>query len=62
MIKASAASGYVCPADDAAEPFVAGVVVTPDDAPADHAALFFLAGMVGAVEGPAVARKASACG
>jgi hypothetical protein len=26
------------------------VVVAPDDVPADHAALFFVAGVVGAVE------------
>jgi hypothetical protein len=27
------------------------VVVAPDDVPADHAALFFVAGVVGPVEG-----------
>jgi Kef-type K+ transport system membrane component KefB len=32
------------PVDDAAEPFVAGVIVPPDDVPADHAGLFFMAG------------------
>src|SRR5262249_46244288 len=48
--QASAASGYVCPADDAAEPFVVGVVVAPDDVPAGHAGLFLVAGVVGAVE------------
>ena len=47
---ASAASGYVCPGDDLAESFVVGVVVAPDDVPADHAGLFLVAGMVGAVE------------
>ncbi len=46
----SAASGYVCLVDDAAEPFVVGVVVAPDDVPADHAGLFFVAGVVGAVQ------------
>ena len=46
----SAASGYVCPGDDLAESFVVGVVVTPDDVPADHAGLLFVARMVGAVE------------
>jgi len=46
----SAASSYVCPVDDAAEPFVVGVVVAPDDVPADHAGLLFVAGVVGAVE------------
>ena len=46
----SAASGYVCFVDDAAESFVVGVVVAPDDVPADHAGLLFVAGMVGAVE------------
>jgi hypothetical protein len=46
----SAVSSYVCPVDDAAEPFVVGVVVPPDDVPADHAGLVFVGGMVGAVE------------
>jgi hypothetical protein len=53
----SAASGYVCPVDDAAEPFVVGVVVAPDDVPADHAALLFVAGVVGAVQ-----REVPQCG
>src|SRR5262249_50081728 len=45
---------YVCPVDDAAEPFVVGMVVAPDDVPADHAGLFLVAGVVGGVqrEGP----------
>src|SRR5262249_25301491 len=47
----SAASGNVCPGEDAAESFVIGVVVAPDDVPADHAALLFVGGVVGAVEG-----------
>jgi hypothetical protein len=47
---ASAASSYVCPVDDAAEPFVVGVVVAPDDVPADHACLFLVAGVAGSVE------------
>jgi hypothetical protein len=46
----SAASSYVCPVDDAAEPFVVGVVVAPDDVPADHAGLLFVAGVVGPVQ------------
>ena len=46
----SAASGYVCLGDDAAEPLVIGVVVAPDDVPADHAGLFLVAGVVGAVQ------------
>src|SRR5215469_11167491 len=45
----SAASSYVCPVDDAAEPFVVGVVVAPDDVAADHAGLLLVAGVVGAV-------------
>ena len=48
--QASAASGNVCLIDDAAESFVVGVVVAPDDVPADHAGLLFVAGVVGAVE------------
>ena len=48
--EAAAASSYVCPVDDAAEPFVVGVVVAPDDVPADHAGLLLVAGVVGAVE------------
>jgi hypothetical protein len=46
----SAASGYVCPVDDAAESFVVGVVVAPDDVPADHAGPLLVTGVVGAVE------------
>jgi hypothetical protein len=49
-VTTSAASGYVCPVDDAAESFVVGVVVAPDDIPADHAGLFLVAGMVGSIE------------
>ena len=48
---ASAASSNVCPVDDAAEPFVIDVVVTPDDVPADHTGLLLVAGVVGAVQG-----------
>ena len=47
----SAVSGNVCPGDDAAESFVVGVVVAPDDVAADHAALLLVGGVVGAVEG-----------
>ena len=46
----SAASSYVCLVDDAAESFVVGVVVAPDDVPADYAGLLLVAGMVGAVQ------------
>jgi hypothetical protein len=46
----SAASSYVCLGNDAVEPFVVGVVVAPDDVPADHAGLFGVAAMVGAVQ------------
>jgi hypothetical protein len=49
-IGASAASGYVCPVDDAAQAFVVGVVVTPDDVPADHAGLLLVAGVIRAIE------------
>jgi hypothetical protein len=45
-----AASGYVCPVDNSAESFVVGVVVAPDDVPADHAGLLFMCGVVGSVE------------
>ncbi len=47
---ASVASSYVCPVDDAAEPFIVGVVVAPDNIPADHAGLLLVADVVGAVE------------
>jgi hypothetical protein len=47
---ASAASGYVCPVHDAAEPLVVGVVVAPEDVPADHAGLLLMAGVVSAVQ------------
>jgi hypothetical protein len=43
-------SGCVCPLDDPAQPFVVGVVVAPDEV-ADHAALFLMGGVIGAVEG-----------
>jgi hypothetical protein len=49
--RSTATSGNVCPGDDAAESFVVGVVVAPDDVAADHFALFFVAAVVGAVEG-----------
>jgi hypothetical protein len=55
-LPASAASSYVCPVDDAAEPFVVGVVVAPDDVAADHAGLLAVAGVVGAVEGEVAQR------
>jgi hypothetical protein len=42
--------GKPSPGDDLAEPFVVGVVVAPDDVPADHAALLLVAGVVGPVE------------
>jgi hypothetical protein len=47
---ASAASGNVCPLDNSPEFFVVGVVVAPDDVAADHAALFLVSLVVGAVE------------
>jgi alkylation response protein AidB-like acyl-CoA dehydrogenase len=47
---ASAASSYVRLVDDAAESFVVGVVVAPDDVPADHAGLLLVTGVVGPVE------------
>jgi hypothetical protein len=50
LLRTSAASGYVCPVDDLAKPFVVGVVVAPDDVAADHLGLFLVAGVVGAVE------------
>jgi hypothetical protein len=52
----SAASSYVCLGDDAAESFVVGVVVAPDDVPADHAGLLVVAGVVGAVQGEVAQR------
>jgi hypothetical protein len=36
--------------ENVAEPIVVGVVVAPDDALADHAGLFFVGDVVGAVE------------
>ena len=53
----SAASGYVCPVDHAAEPFVVGMVVAPDDVPANHAGLLFVAGVVSAVQGEITQRR-----
>ena len=49
-IGASAASSYVCPVNDAAPALVVGVVVAPDDVPADHAGLLGMAGVIGAVQ------------
>jgi hypothetical protein len=46
----SAASSNVCLVDDAAESFIVGVVVAPDDVQADHAGLLLVAGVVGPVE------------
>ena len=53
----SAASSYVRLVDDAAEPFVVGVVVAPDDVPANHAGLFFVAGVVGPVQREVAQRR-----
>ena len=53
----SAVSGYVRPVDDAAQPLVVGVVVAPDDVPADHAGLLLMAGVVGAVEREVAQRR-----
>jgi hypothetical protein len=47
----SAASGNVRPVHDLAQTLVLGVLVPPDDVAADHAALFLVAGVVGAIEG-----------
>ena len=58
-MKASAASGNVCPGDNSAEFLVVGVVVASDDVPADHAGLFLVAGVVGAVEGTENGRSCS---
>ncbi len=55
--QASAASGYVCPVDDAAESLVVGMVIAPDDVPADHAGLLAVAGVVGTVEGEVPQRR-----
>jgi DNA-binding FadR family transcriptional regulator len=49
----------VCPVDDAAEPLAVGVVVPPDDVPADHAGLLLVGGVVGAVEREVPQRVAS---
>jgi hypothetical protein len=56
-MRTSAASGYVCPVDDAAESFIVGVVVAPDDVPADHAGLLPVTGVVGAVEREVAQRR-----
>jgi hypothetical protein len=50
-------SGYVCPVHDAAEPFIIGVVVAPDEVPADHAALLAVAGVVGPVQREGAQRR-----
>jgi hypothetical protein len=42
--------GYNRPLDDAAEPFVAGVIVAPGDAPTDHAGLFLAGSVAGDAE------------
>ena len=55
-----AASGNVCPGDDLAEPFVVGVVIAPDDVPADHAGLLLMGGVVGAVQGE-IAQRGELC-
>jgi hypothetical protein len=52
----SAASSYVCPVDDAAEPFVVGVVVAPDDVAADHPGLLAVGGVAGAIKGEVAQR------
>jgi hypothetical protein len=55
--RTSAASSYVCPVDNSAELLVVGVVVAPDDVPADHACLFLVAGVIGAVQGEVAQRR-----
>jgi hypothetical protein len=52
----SAASGNVCAFCDFAECLVLGVGGAPADVAADHRVLFFVAGVVGAVEGELVQR------
>ncbi|TWV31240.1 hypothetical protein FRZ03_35365 [Streptomyces misionensis] len=44
-------SGGVHPVDEGSEALVGGVLVPPDDAAAEHAALFLVGGVVGSVEG-----------
>lgn len=39
------------PGGDSTEAFVGGALVPPDDAAADHAALFLMVGEVGTIEG-----------
>jgi hypothetical protein len=41
----------VCPVDDAAEPFVVGVIVMPGDGAPDHPGLFLVGGMAVPFEG-----------
>jgi hypothetical protein len=43
-------SGDVDPSDDGAQANIGGVLVPSDDVAADHAALFLVAGVVGAVQ------------
>ncbi len=47
----SAASGNVCPLHNFTKDLVLGIAVPPGDVAADHAGLFLLAVVVGAVEG-----------
>jgi hypothetical protein len=37
------------PVDNSAEFLVVGVIVAPDDVPADHAGLFLVTGVIGAI-------------
>src|SRR6202030_4356500 len=48
---AGAVSGCGCPFDDGTQAGVGGVSVPPGDAAADHAVLFAVGGVIGAVEG-----------
>jgi hypothetical protein len=49
--------GDGCSFDDTAESFVVGVVVAPDDVPADHPGLLGVAGVVGPVQGEVPQRR-----
>ena len=47
VVNSESSSGACC---NSSKSFVVGVVVPPDDVPADHAGLLFVAGVVGAVQ------------
>ena len=56
LVRPSAASGNLCLAGDLPKSSVVLVAVPPGDVAADHAGLFFVAGVVGAVEGEVTQR------